>query len=105
MQLPYVLFAYPTSIDKRVPLFPVIQTRPKTSYGGCTLRFTQRPNVDVNDYKVERVTGLSLAWEAACRNVERAQQKQKKVFRSKSQISRIQSWILCVHICSSQKSG
>lgn len=35
-------------------------------------------NVDVDDFKAELVTGLSTAWETACRNVEQAQQKQKK---------------------------
>ena len=34
----------------------------------------------MDDYKAELVTGLSTVWEAACRNVERAQQKQKKFF-------------------------
>ena len=78
--LPYLLFAYRTSVqsstgdspffllygrDARIPTEAVL-SQPQTAY-----------QVDMDDYKSELIANMSDAWELACKNIESAQSKQK----------------------------
>ena len=83
VQLPYVLFAYWTSMQESTsesPFFLLYGRDPRLPTEVALFSSPEDQNVDVDDYKAELVTGLSTAWEAARRNVEQAQQKQKKFF-------------------------
>lgn len=83
VQLPYVLFAYRTSMQESTresPFFLLYGRDPRLPTEVALSPSPEDQNMDVDDYKAELVTGLSTAWEAARRNVERAQQKQKKFF-------------------------
>ena len=83
VQLPYVLFAYRASMQESTresPLFLLYGQDPRFPTEVALSPSPKDRNVDVDDFKAELVTGLSTAWEAAHRNVERAQQKQKKYF-------------------------
>lgn len=81
VQLPYVLFAYRASMQESTresPFFLLYGRDPRLPTEVALSPFPENRNVDVDDFKAELVTGLSTAWETACRNVEQAQQKQKK---------------------------
>ena len=82
-RLPYVLFAYRTSLqestrespfhllygrDARLPTEAAL-SQPRTCY-----------QVDLDDYKVDLVANLSDAWELARKNVQRAQKQQKRQY-------------------------
>ena len=82
-RLPYVLFAYRTSLqestrespfhllygrDARLPTEAAL-SHPRTCY-----------QVDLDDYKVDLVANLSDAWELARKNVQRAQKQQKRQY-------------------------
>lgn len=72
VQLPYVLFAYRASMQESTresPFFLLYGRDPRLPTEVALSPFPEDRNVDVDDFKAELVTGLSTAWETACRNV------------------------------------
>ena len=87
--IPYVLFAYRTSMqestkespfyllhgrDPRLPTDTALNT-PRTCY-----------QVDLDDYKTDLVTNLTEAWQLARQNIKQAQRKQKQQYDRHSKI-------------------
>ena len=92
-RLPYVLFAYRTSMqestkespfyllhgrDPRLPTDTALNT-PRTCY-----------QVDLDDYKTDLVTNLTEAWQLARQNIKQAQRKQKQQYDRHSKIPKFQ---------------
>ena len=80
-RLPYVLFAYRSSIQesaKESPFFLLYGRDPCLPTEETLSMSTSHQLLDLDDYKTELVTGLAEAWQLAQTNVRKAQQKQKK---------------------------
>ena len=90
VHLPYLLFAYRVSAQastKESPFF-LVYGRDARLPTETVLSHVRSPYmVDINDYKSELLTNLSLAWRLAAENVQAAQSRQKKYYdRSTQQI-------------------
>ena len=79
--LPYVLFAYRTSIQESTqesPFFLLYGRDPSLPTEKTLTVSTSHQQLYLDDYKTELTTGLAAAWQLAQANVRKAQQKQKK---------------------------
>lgn len=84
--LPYLLFAYQVSAQestKESPFF-LIYGRDARIPTDSVLTHVRSPYaVDVDDYKEDLLSGLSLAWELAQANIQKAQASQKRNYDRK----------------------
>ena len=80
-RLPYVLFAYRSSIQestKESPFFLLYRRDPRLPTEEALSPPQIRQVLDIDDYRSELTTGFSEAWKLAQENVRKAQQKQKR---------------------------
>ena len=80
-RLPYVLFAYRSSLQESTresPFFLLYGRDPCLPTEQTLSPPPSRQVLDLDDYKSELTTGLAEAWELAQANVRKAQQRQKK---------------------------
>lgn len=80
-RLPYVLFAYRSSMQestKESPFFLLYGRDPRLPTEEALSPPQTRQVLDIDDYRSELTTGFSEAWKLAQENVRKAQQKQKR---------------------------
>ena len=82
-RLPYVLFAYRSSLQqptKESPFYLLYGRDPRLPTEEALCPSMDRYPMGVNDYRVQLVTSLSEAWELARSEVGKAQTKQKRQY-------------------------
>ena len=82
-RLPYVLFAYRSSLyesTKESPFFLLYERDPRLPTEKTLSPPKDRQILDLDDYKSELCVGLAKAWKLTQANVLKAQQKQKRQF-------------------------
>ena len=80
-RLPYVLFAYRTSLQQSTvesPFFLLYGRDPRLPTESALSPPQRRYPIDVDDYKSEVMTKMSDAWELARKNIGKAQSQQKR---------------------------
>ena len=86
-QLPYVLFAYRTSIQESTresPFFLLYGRTPGVPTDGMLQLPVSRGLIDLEDYCSELTTRMSVAWESAKEHIKLSQGKQKRFHDQRS---------------------
>ena len=81
--LPYVLFAYRTSMQESTgesPFFLLYGRDARLPTEAALTSTRTCYQVDIDDYKTDLVAGLTEAWDLARQHVKKAQQKQKRYY-------------------------
>ena len=84
-RLPYVLFTYQASMQESThesPFYLLYGRDPQLPTDSMLIAPECRELTDLDDFKTQITTHMSMAWELARENVKRAQKQQKTAVRS-----------------------
>ena len=104
-QLPYILFAYRTSMQtstQESPFFLMYGRDPKLPTEAALTVPPQREQVDLDSYKSELVSNLADAWKMAREHVKQAQRRQKTAYDRSAKPPSFRVGIGCSFTCPPQ---